>query len=139
MAWDEDDDRSYKVVINHEEQYSIWPADRENALGWSDVDLTKRQLCVQRSDWHGHVDIPKGGRLRYVPMTVRLGAALREHRHLRSPRVVCQRDGSSRRSRAGRASLPRPQGLQHVERLLHPSIARGGARPLAARRDAARG
>jgi MbtH protein len=26
----------YKVVVNHEEQYSIWPADRENALGWRD-------------------------------------------------------------------------------------------------------
>jgi len=27
----------YKVVNNHEEQYSIWPADRDNALGWKDV------------------------------------------------------------------------------------------------------
>jgi MbtH protein len=27
----------YKVVVNHEEQYSIWPADRENPLGWSDA------------------------------------------------------------------------------------------------------
>ena len=27
----------YKVVVNHEEQYSIWPADRENPLGWRDV------------------------------------------------------------------------------------------------------
>jgi MbtH protein len=27
----------YKVVLSHEEQYSIWPADRENPLGWSDV------------------------------------------------------------------------------------------------------
>lgn len=27
----------YKVVINHEEQYSIWPADRENPLSWRDV------------------------------------------------------------------------------------------------------
>lgn len=27
----------YKVVINHEEQYSIWPAHRENAPGWTDV------------------------------------------------------------------------------------------------------
>jgi MbtH protein len=27
----------YKVVVNHEEQYSIWPADRENAPGWKDV------------------------------------------------------------------------------------------------------
>jgi MbtH protein len=37
MFRDEDDSRSYKVVINHEEQYSIWPADRENALGWQDA------------------------------------------------------------------------------------------------------
>lgn len=36
--WDNDDDKqAYKVVINHEEQYSIWPADRENALGWKDA------------------------------------------------------------------------------------------------------
>lgn len=27
----------YKVVMNHEEQYSIWPADRSNALGWRDA------------------------------------------------------------------------------------------------------
>ncbi len=27
----------YKVVVNQEEQYSIWPADRENPLGWTDV------------------------------------------------------------------------------------------------------
>jgi MbtH protein len=33
---DSEDKRTYKVVINHEEQYSIWPADRENALGWRD-------------------------------------------------------------------------------------------------------
>jgi len=64
------------------------------ALEWRDVDLGKRQLCVQRSDWRGHVTVPKGGRLRYVPLTVRLAAALREHRHLRAPRVVCRRDGA---------------------------------------------
>jgi len=38
MAQDELEDTTiYKVVVNHEEQYSIWPADRENPLGWSDV------------------------------------------------------------------------------------------------------
>ena len=38
MAWDEENDVTiYKVVVNHEEQYSIWPADRENPLGWRDV------------------------------------------------------------------------------------------------------
>jgi len=32
-----EDKTIYKVVVNHEEQYSIWPADRENALGWKDA------------------------------------------------------------------------------------------------------
>ncbi len=32
-----EDTTIYKVVLNHEEQYSIWPADRENALGWRDA------------------------------------------------------------------------------------------------------
>ncbi len=34
---DEDDVTIYKVVINHEEQYSIWPNDREEPLGWKAV------------------------------------------------------------------------------------------------------
>jgi integrase len=42
------------------------------ALEWSDVDLRKRQVCIQRSDWKGHVGVPKGGRIRYIPLTVRL-------------------------------------------------------------------
>jgi integrase len=65
------------------------------ALEWRDVDLHKRQLCVQRSEWKGHVTVPKGGRLRYVPLTIRLAAVLRDHRHLRSERVLCQEDGSA--------------------------------------------
>jgi MbtH protein len=31
---DEEDGRQYRVVINHEEQYSIWFADREYPKGW---------------------------------------------------------------------------------------------------------
>lgn len=27
----------FKVVVNHEEQYSIWPLDKENAPGWRDA------------------------------------------------------------------------------------------------------
>ena len=46
------------------------------ALEWSDVNLEKRQLCVQRSEWKGHVTTTKGGRLRYVPLTRRLADAL---------------------------------------------------------------
>jgi len=38
MNEDEPEDTTvYKVVVNHEEQYSIWPAERENPLGWRDT------------------------------------------------------------------------------------------------------
>ncbi len=39
----------YKVVVNHEEQYSIWPADRENAVGWNDAG--KRGSKADCLDW----------------------------------------------------------------------------------------
>ncbi len=32
-----EDKTIYKVVVNHEEQYSLWPADRENPIGWRDA------------------------------------------------------------------------------------------------------
>lgn len=36
-----------KVVINHEEQYSIWPAERENPLGWRDAGkVGDKQECL---------------------------------------------------------------------------------------------
>lgn len=38
MAHEESEDTTiYKVVVNHEEQYSIWPEYRENPLGWRDA------------------------------------------------------------------------------------------------------
>lgn len=37
MNWDDEDYNVYRVVVNHEEQYSIWPADKENPLGWRDA------------------------------------------------------------------------------------------------------
>jgi MbtH protein len=38
MSTEEKEDRTiYKVVVNHEEQYSIWPAHKENPLGWKDA------------------------------------------------------------------------------------------------------
>jgi integrase len=63
------------------------------ALEWSDVDLHRRQLTVQRSDWKGHVTTTKGGRLRHVLMTERLAAALRALRHLRGKLVLVQSSG----------------------------------------------
>jgi MbtH protein len=37
MREEKEDTTTYKVVVNHEEQYSIWPVDRQNALGWTDA------------------------------------------------------------------------------------------------------
>jgi integrase len=31
------------------------------ALRWSDVDRRKRQICVEQSNWKGHVTTTKGG------------------------------------------------------------------------------
>lgn len=33
----EEDATVYKVVLNHEEQYSIWPADQEAPAGWKEA------------------------------------------------------------------------------------------------------
>lgn len=48
MAWNEQEDTTmYAVVVNHEEQYSIWPADRERPLGWRDAGKTgTKQECL---------------------------------------------------------------------------------------------
>ncbi len=48
MDRDEREDKTiYKVVMNDEEMYSIWPADRENALGWHDAGKSgTRQECL---------------------------------------------------------------------------------------------
>lgn len=37
---DQDDSTIYKVVVNHEQQYSIYPAERANPLGWNDAGKT---------------------------------------------------------------------------------------------------
>jgi MbtH protein len=40
-------DAIYTVVMNDEEQYSIWPADRELPLGWHTVGKTgTREECL---------------------------------------------------------------------------------------------
>lgn len=107
------------------------------ALEWRDVDLQKRQLCVQRSDWKGHVTEPKGGRLRYVPLTVRLATALRAHRHLRGRRVLHQ-DDADRSSltqkivqdwvrRAARRAKVLPEGVHVLRHTFCSHLAMRGA------------
>jgi MbtH protein len=39
---------SYKVVVNHEEQYSIWPSHRANPNGWQDAGkVGNKDECLQ--------------------------------------------------------------------------------------------
>ena len=40
MNDEREDTTIYTVVMNHEEQYSIWPADRELPEGWTAVGKT---------------------------------------------------------------------------------------------------
>jgi len=40
MSDEREDTTIYKAIMNDEEQYSIWPADRETPLGWHDVGKT---------------------------------------------------------------------------------------------------
>jgi MbtH protein len=50
-----DGDTAYRVVLNHEEQYSVWPAGRENAPGWRDEGFTgSKDACLDHIEqvWH---------------------------------------------------------------------------------------
>jgi MbtH protein len=51
QAADKEDSMTYKVVINHEEQYSIWPSYRDNPAGWRDEGKTgTKQECLSHID-----------------------------------------------------------------------------------------
>jgi MbtH protein len=47
MNDEREDTRTYKVVVNHEEQYSLWFAERSNPLGWNDAGkVGTKQECL---------------------------------------------------------------------------------------------
>ncbi len=38
---------TYRVVVNHEEQYAIWPADQAVPSGWRDVGVSgAKDVCL---------------------------------------------------------------------------------------------
>lgn len=42
-----EDTTLYKVVVNHEEQYSLWPVNRDNPSGWKDAGKSgTRSECL---------------------------------------------------------------------------------------------
>jgi len=48
MSIFDDEETEFTVVVNHEEQYSIWPAQREIPAGWRAVGKTgKKKECLE--------------------------------------------------------------------------------------------
>lgn len=46
MSWDSEDS-VFRVVVNHEEQYSIWPEYKEIPAGWRDAGkVGRKQACL---------------------------------------------------------------------------------------------
>lgn len=44
---EKEDVRMYTVVVNHEEQYSIWPVDKKMPLGWKDAGKSgSKEECL---------------------------------------------------------------------------------------------
>jgi len=51
MSIFDDENIMFEVVMNHEEQYSIWPTDREPPAGWRKVGKSgKRAECLAYVD-----------------------------------------------------------------------------------------
>lgn len=47
MSHDEEDDREYRVVVNEEEQYSLWLAALDAPKGWRDTGkIGKKADCL---------------------------------------------------------------------------------------------
>ena len=48
MSVFDDEEAEFNVVLNHEEQYSIWPAQREIPAGWKAAGKTgKKKECLE--------------------------------------------------------------------------------------------
>ena len=94
-------------------------------LEWSDCDLKRGELTIERAQWRDEATAPKGNRFRRVPMTQRLRRALAAHRHLRGPRVLYRDDGRTVSAQVlhewmkevqGRAGLKVNEGSLHTLR-----------------------
>lgn len=70
------------------------------ALHWEHVDFERKKLRIVLNDFEGTLGTTKGDRPRDVPMTARLGTALRAVRHLRGQLVFADQDGHLRTEKA---------------------------------------
>lgn len=102
-------------------------------LKWEEVDLQGRQLCVRYAFVAGHWGTPKNGRVRYVPLTVRVSNLLASMAH--SSELVFHRNDkpiiyesvySAIERGCKRAGIPRisPHTLRHT--FASELVSRGG-------------
>ena len=106
------------------------------ALRYDDLDLALGITHVARSIWKGVEDYPKGAQSRPVNMTAALRAAIKAHRHLRSPRVLCTNDGTDVTAKTlrtwmaaaeRRANLPPTGGVHKLRHTFFSHLAMRGA------------
>jgi site-specific recombinase XerD len=88
--------------------------------GWGPFTESPRDWRTLRGSANGctsvKVTVPKGGRERYLPLTVRLASALRTARHLRGDRVLCDEHGA-------------PLTQKEVQGIMRRVARRAGVRP----------
>ncbi len=85
------------------------------ALKWTDLDMPRRAISVDRAFWRQHEESPKGGRGRPLPMTPELAAALTAHKHLRGERVLYSAKGRQMSNRSIRNWLAQAQRRAGLE------------------------
>jgi uncharacterized protein YbdZ (MbtH family) len=106
---DQDDQATYVVVINHEEQYSIWPADCELPHGWQSVGHQgPKPECLEyiKEVWHD-----------MRPLSLRVQMEKIEHNEARRP-IPLQNDEQLSNSDSIVDTLC--QGLHPIEVSLRP-------------------
>ncbi len=86
-------------------------------LQWDSVDFARKRIHVCRNWTHGYMVTPKSGKDRFVPMTLQLVQALREHRHLRAKLVFCRPDGGPLDSNKVKRSFWRCQKAAGIPRI----------------------
>ena len=88
-------------------------------LEWTDVDLANGRLCVARSEWKGHITATKGGRVRHIPLTSRLLAALRQVEHTRHARVLIDAEDQTLTQKVVQGIMRRVARRAHVPKGVH--------------------
>jgi hypothetical protein len=86
-------------------------------LHWTSVDLRRRLITVECSEYKGEFTTPKHDKIRTVPMTMRLAAALAARRGGSGPLVFSKADDCrSPPARGSRGSRPPSSGYMYRTR-----------------------